>query len=774
MAGVSFVVRVRNGGREIGSLRMDAGCADVLIGRSRKCTLLTPESDHSVSGVHARLFWKGRALWMEDAGSRNGVFCHGARLSKPRKVVSGDLYAIGSCSIVCEHHKEARGRAARQYHHLECLNGDRAGQPVKICPNEGRERFTIGMDPANELCLPDILVSRRHAELYEGTDGECWIRDLGSKNGTFVNGEVLHGKERLLKDNDKITVAYFDFRFLDRSVPHKRFFLWLKMFAVAATLCVMAGIYVMWVTASSTVEDYLRLARQYAADRDFFAARNALEAGRAARDADRYRAQLDDLDIHLERWEKTSSEWNRVQSLLSSGRLMDARKALDPLTSGVLDAWVWNGTTAVEEKKSAEFAAQALRWYYDAEDVLAEAGEGQPEQQADNIKSMEAPLVRFMRESEDSFARLPYLAPLTNRLHDVVGRMDAIGAGFAKVDGSIAALDSANPDFSRLAEALSAVVTDSSLHGAVRAYADKYRQPCADLAEAKLFIRKEFDDINAMRFAAVKARKDGLRLPSKDVCSRHPQLSDHRLKLERYHEDAQRLAENLESMANGLTERGVVNGDCDTHLKHVLDLEMWNKALTFGCFDEKPPQTRRKDPSGFYDELLGVDYTFQSLRALPDNYNEWCLRMIGFSPDVVEARRSLEYIEVFVKFVNERPAWLRKGELGAFHAYCTGLLEKKAKLLEFLGAYKGTPRAKVVTGFFSGFFSSNFDLAARRALAEEFKRIQRQVGDLNERYSASSDPVEQISLRAQILSIGFPGDSQLHSKWVQRYEGGVK
>lgn len=45
----------------------------------------------------------------------------------------------------------------------------------------------IGRDPACPVCLPDVLVSRRHAELYPGGSG--WrIRDLGSSNGTYLNG----------------------------------------------------------------------------------------------------------------------------------------------------------------------------------------------------------------------------------------------------------------------------------------------------------------------------------------------------------------------------------------------------------------------------------------------------------------------------------------------------------------------------------------------------------------------------------------------------------
>ena len=146
--------------------------------------------------------------------------------------------------------------------------------------------------------------------------------------------------------------------------------------------------------------------------------------------------------------------------------------------------------------------------------------------------------------------------------------------------------------------------------------------------------------------------------------------------------------------------------------------------------------------------------------------------MIGFSPDVVEARKALEYIDVFVKYLDERPAWLRRGELGAFDKYCRSLQEKREHLLKALASYKGDPRAELITGFYHGWFSRQFDLKARKDLAERFRAIQRKVSELCERYDDIADPVAQISSRAKILSIGIPGDAQLHSKWVQKFEGG--
>ena len=776
MAAHSFTALLKSGQREVATLRMDPGCGEALVGRSHRCALRTPEGDNSVSGIHAKIYWKGNALMIEDAGSRNGIYCHGSRVAKPRKVASGDIYTIGGCSLQLSEVVEGGshgGKGEQLFHRLERMNGDKSGQQIDIETNPGEKPFTIGLDPGNSLCLADMLVSRHHAELSVHETGECWIRDLGSKNGTFVNGEVLKGRERLLKDGDKITIAYFDFRFLDKSVQHKRLFLWLKVFAIAATLCVMAGAYVVWVTQGSSADEYMTLARRYAAVQDFASAKKTLDDGRLARDADRYRAQMDALEIQLERWEKTSSDWTRAKGLLADGRLADARKVVDPLVGGASDAWMWNGTDAVEEKKRAEFASRTLRWYFDASEALASASDGQPEQQSDRLRATSEPLERFMAESADSFAAVQYLDPATNRIAKALAKIGAIHDGFARVDAAIARLDSNNPDFAKLTSELDAVVADKSLHASVRGYAEKYRRPCAELASAKAFVAEEFIAINDMRFNDVMARRDSLVLPAMDLCARHPQLSDHRVRLEAHHEDVQNFAANLDSMVRGLAEKGVAQGATAKHLRHVLSEETWRSAFAFDCLTRRPPSVRRRDPAGLYDELLGIEFTFQSIRALPNDDNGFCLRMIGFSPDIVEARSALEYVDVFLRFVDSSPKWLRRGTLGKFCDMCGELQSKRSAVVRFLRSYEGERRARIIARFYAGYLDpSSFDLASRRDLSNEFKALQRDISAMSEEYGEKSDPVEQIAIRDRILATGIPGDSQLNSKWVQKFDGG--
>ena len=72
--------------------------------------------------------------------------------------------------------------------------------------------LTFGRGGQNDVPLDgDEFVSARHARFQARRDG-AWVEDVGSTNGTFVNGERLTGP-RLLKPGDTITVGETELRY---------------------------------------------------------------------------------------------------------------------------------------------------------------------------------------------------------------------------------------------------------------------------------------------------------------------------------------------------------------------------------------------------------------------------------------------------------------------------------------------------------------------------------------------------------------------------------
>ncbi|MEU7101740.1 FHA domain-containing protein [Streptomyces longwoodensis] len=71
----------------------------------------------------------------------------------------------------------------------------------------------IGRALENDLVVSDLQVSRNHAEFHATPDGRMEIRDLGSHNGTYVNGQPIpKGGTQLLGPTDVVGVGHSTFR----------------------------------------------------------------------------------------------------------------------------------------------------------------------------------------------------------------------------------------------------------------------------------------------------------------------------------------------------------------------------------------------------------------------------------------------------------------------------------------------------------------------------------------------------------------------------------
>ena len=68
-----------------------------------------------------------------------------------------------------------------------------------------RATNAIGRDAGNDIAIPDEAASARHAVL-EQRDEEWWIEDLGSTNGTLVNGVKIEKRERV-RFGDEIAIG---------------------------------------------------------------------------------------------------------------------------------------------------------------------------------------------------------------------------------------------------------------------------------------------------------------------------------------------------------------------------------------------------------------------------------------------------------------------------------------------------------------------------------------------------------------------------------------
>ncbi len=217
--------------------------------------------DARVSWRHATISWSGRGWVIEDHGSTNGTFVQGQRIHQmeigpgsavhlgnatdgPRVSLTGagaaapqqarsqqQPYAAqgaapaagGWAQQAPQQQAPEQGRPPQQGGHIPPQQGPGAGagappvygdrSPTTFHQMSLGRVMRIGRALENELVVSDLQVSRHHAEFHATPDGRAEIRDLGSHNGTFVNGmPIAKGGSALLGPNDIVGVGHSTFR----------------------------------------------------------------------------------------------------------------------------------------------------------------------------------------------------------------------------------------------------------------------------------------------------------------------------------------------------------------------------------------------------------------------------------------------------------------------------------------------------------------------------------------------------------------------------------
>jgi len=103
---------------------------------------------------------------------------------------------------------------------------------VEFGPDQGQ--ITLGSGTAAKCQVLHTAVSRLHAALVRRPHRGVYLMDLGSREGTYLNGERLSG-ELLLMDGDRISLGRkVEFEFLDGPRPQSKVRRWARWMGFAA------------------------------------------------------------------------------------------------------------------------------------------------------------------------------------------------------------------------------------------------------------------------------------------------------------------------------------------------------------------------------------------------------------------------------------------------------------------------------------------------------------------------------------------------------------
>ncbi len=81
----------------------------------------------------------------------------------------------------------------------------------------GKERMTLGRKSENDIPIDNLAVSGQHALILSVLD-DSFVEDLGSTNGTYVNGKLV--KKQALKHGDIIGIGKHELKFIDENAAY--------------------------------------------------------------------------------------------------------------------------------------------------------------------------------------------------------------------------------------------------------------------------------------------------------------------------------------------------------------------------------------------------------------------------------------------------------------------------------------------------------------------------------------------------------------------------
>ena len=190
--------------------------ATASIGRSEQNAIQIAE--RHVSRQHAIINFRDGIFMINDLGSANGTFVNDRRLTEPFPLAHGDVIRLYvpilnfSAIVTDEEQEQARITGTLI---VQATGGGQPKLMVTAGPQEGTEFpliedvMTVGratQDTAWDIPLQDRAISRPHCRFSKKPDG--WtIMDLGSANGTTLNGAAVTADPRVLKDGDVVAVG---------------------------------------------------------------------------------------------------------------------------------------------------------------------------------------------------------------------------------------------------------------------------------------------------------------------------------------------------------------------------------------------------------------------------------------------------------------------------------------------------------------------------------------------------------------------------------------
>lgn len=190
---MSFSVQFTQNGANLASGIISNSNPTLSIGRNSNNDIVIPLG--VVSGTHAKLEIIAGDLYLQDLGSTNGTFVNGHRLNpgSPVKVLGNSVNFSGQITMTVQ----ASGSRPSVNPTVQQASGNASGLAdlgTRILTQlKQKNSIILGRADSCDVVVENNQISRNHAKITN-QGGKYYIEDLGSVNGTYLNGVRVTGK----------------------------------------------------------------------------------------------------------------------------------------------------------------------------------------------------------------------------------------------------------------------------------------------------------------------------------------------------------------------------------------------------------------------------------------------------------------------------------------------------------------------------------------------------------------------------------------------------
>ncbi len=381
-----------------------------IIGRSKTCDLVL--NDSNVSRQHAIISYDNNQYEIKDNNSRNGVILNKSKISGNSLLIDGAEISLGpfsitfyqSLDIVDEQDDEVDDmeeaatsflseQAAEDAYHgkkvdvrkplnksykLLIIDGPLKGAKFKDWDGD----LTVGRGLDNNVVLLDDAVSTYHARIFEEV-GDHFIEDLGSINGTFLQGIKINKQQ--LTGSRKIRIGSTTLFYTEVNLRKRRRFHLISTIIVAAM--VVIAVMIKMLMPSNEAQKYTKSGDSLMQMEKYQAAKKSYEQALS------YDGNYEDARNGLRELRRIEEANDLLEDAELKAQHGDFRQALE-MCRGVLDIQPQNKQaqelySVIKVIKEAMISCNARNWR-DGVDLLRKAMDLYPKSRVLSVKLAEA------------------------------------------------------------------------------------------------------------------------------------------------------------------------------------------------------------------------------------------------------------------------------------------------------------------------------------------------------------------------------------------------